>query len=776
MKKFLLFTLIALCYSALGNSKQLSESVAKSMADNFFAAKSINGKNNIASVPIKLAYKSLNSATGIEGAYYVFNRGTRNGFIIIAGDDIVATPVLGYSENGTFHIDSIPPNMRYWLDEYQRQIEYMQENATRPSSAKPEQLTTSVAPLLGDTRWGQDDPYNMQCPTLNDGSKAAAGCVATAMAQIMYYWRWPETGTGGRSYQWHHNGTQKTLSATFAYSTYEWNLMLPDYRNMYSSMDSKKAVAKLLSDVGISIDMAYGHSSGARTEDVAYALKTYFKYDKGLKYIGRNGFSYAEWAEFARFELDSKRPILYRGTTPTAGHAFVCDGYNEDGYFHINWGWNGSNNGYFLLAALNPEPISNIGYNYSQAMLIGIQPINHGGTLSGHVELNSWTIKEAVCTADSAARIYIAGARNCYSDTLGFDFSLNLYKDWEFVQGYHIQRREATPPKAGLPTSYQYISLPQGLQDGDYRLYPQYKFIHEDTTDFRNMKVKSGGASYFELKVTDGIGTLSAPKLYYVLSSSDIQFVSKVKMKSGYRVKVDVKNLGKLEYCDNLHFKVWDSSNRKVSDVAKFAYLMPDDQQTFTFDMPAIDTFGTYRITLTDENGNVIVSRSFDTEYNQNAPRLSIIQDVTPASYEMVYTDIQASAVIKNLGGYFAGEIEVMVYIPDTHSIDLHLCNYIELEQFEEKELLFKTSFDNCILGKEYTMALRYYAETSKYQIWGDKVTFIPVPQLSAIDEVSTDEHSSPVQYYNLQGVEVKNPEHGIFIRKQGNKVTKVIL
>ena len=112
MKKFLLFTIVALCCSTVGNSKQLSETDAKSVADNFFVTKSYNGKNNIAGAPMKLAYKSLNSATGIEGAYYVFNRGLRNGYVVVAGDDLVTTPVLGYSENGSFHIDSIPDNMR----------------------------------------------------------------------------------------------------------------------------------------------------------------------------------------------------------------------------------------------------------------------------------------------------------------------------------------------------------------------------------------------------------------------------------------------------------------------------------------------------------------------------------------------------------------------------------------------------------------------------------------------------------------------------------------
>ena len=489
MNRFLLTIIAVLCYSAVGNSEQLREQDAISIAKSFFADKTEKGMLKSVKTDLHLAYKSKNKITGIEGAYYVFNRGAKDGYVVVAGDDAVATPVLGYSENGTFDYENIPENMRYWLDEYQRQIEYLQEKGIGSTSVTPKKLTTSVAPLLGEIKWDQSDPYNMMCPTLPNGTKAVVGCVATAMAQIMGYWKWPEAGVGGRSYTWTYNGQSKTLSSNFYTSNYDWNAILPVY-NSSSSVESKKAVAKLMSDVGISIDMKYGPSSGAYPRDVPYALKTYFKYDKGAKYIERSGFIYSDWEAMIRFELDAKRPVLYSGYKSCGcGHSFVCDGYNEDGYFHINWGWSGSHDGYFLLQLLDlhNEIDSDSGYKNKQNAVIGIQPENHGGVLNGYVELNGWTIKTTECSADTAARIYIAGARNCYSDTLGFDFALNLYKDAELVMSHSILSRPVTPPKAGLGTSYQDIKLPRNIEDGEYKLYPQYKFLGEDTAYFRKI-------------------------------------------------------------------------------------------------------------------------------------------------------------------------------------------------------------------------------------------------------------------------------------------------
>ena len=776
MKKFLLFTIAALCCSTVGNSKQLSETDAKSVADNFFVAKSINGKNNIAVTPMKLAYKSLNSATGIEGAYYVFNRGLRNGYVVVAGDDLVTTPVLGYSENGSFHIDSIPDNMRYWLDEYQRQIEYLQEKGIQATPAQPKKWSTSVAPLLGETNWGQDDPYNLLCPTLSNGKHAAAGCVATAMAQIMYYWQWPKVGVGSHSYNWTYNNVSTTLSADFSKSEYQWDLMTPKY-DKTSNENSRLAVAKLLSDIGISVNMNYNTSSGANTNSVLDAFLNYFNYDKHVHSLGRISFRSEDWEQKIKTELDEGRPVYYSGQSNYGGHAFVCDGYNQDGYFHFNWGWNGYADGYFLTTALDPTQERtdrvNEGYNIYQGITIGIQPPTQNSSPNGYFNMNNWSLNTKECSVGSTIKISLSDFWSVYSDTYNFDFALNLFQGEELVTSQlFVSNRSAAPRR--LFGSYNVNFLfPITLADGEYRLYPQYKLHSEPDSKYQNMSVDIATPSYIKVVISGGKVKAEFVEMYNI-SCTSINTETKMIQDRDFRVNVTLQNNGEEEFWERFYVKVVDYNKKQFAISNKQMVLIPNGgSNCVEFEVPAISNIGYYLLVICDYNDNELANKSIFIQA-PSTPNLNITQDLAPESTEMYYIDIKASAKIKNTGGYYNGYIELMIYADN--SIQRRFYDYITLDTNEEILLSFKGAFEEAEIGKEYTMALRRYDVTNKSQIWGKQVKFTLVDTKSAINEVSTDESSAPVQYFNLQGVEVKIPEHGIFIRKQGNKVTKVIL
>ncbi len=191
--------------------------------------------------------------------------------------------------------------------------------------------TTAVEPLLKNITWNQTKPYNNSCP-----SDYPTGCVATAMGQVMYYYRYPEHGIGSKTYQW--NGQQ--LTANFGTTTYQWSNM-QDKLTVNSPSAAQSAVATLLYHVGVSVNMNYGPASeggsGASPSYIAPALVRYFGYDKGCNLRSREYFTKTEWEATVRNELDNGRPILYGGYTVSAsGHSFVCDGYNQQGYYHIN--------------------------------------------------------------------------------------------------------------------------------------------------------------------------------------------------------------------------------------------------------------------------------------------------------------------------------------------------------------------------------------------------------------------------------------------------------
>ena len=261
----------------------------------------------------------------------------------------------------------MPENLKWWLGEYQKQIEWARANGYSTTSAhNPKTADIVVAPLLGDLAWDQGEPYNELCPEVGK-VHCITGCVATAMAQIMYYNKWPLKGTGKHSYMW--NGTK--LEADYSKSVYEYGKMRTTYDKNWTQSEAL-AVAQLMYDCGVSVDMQYGTgSSGAYSEDVPIAMKKYFDYNLSMEYLYREDYKKEEWDSIIMAELDASRVVYYSGVGGNSGHAFVCDGYKDNGYFHFNFGWSGSPHGYFATSAISPGSSK---YNDYQDILIGIEP------------------------------------------------------------------------------------------------------------------------------------------------------------------------------------------------------------------------------------------------------------------------------------------------------------------------------------------------------------------------------------------------------------------
>ena len=359
-------------------AKDVSQTQAQRLAGAF-----LSRPGGVMKAPSVTGSKLKHVYTAVESngknSFYTFNVGDGNGFVIVAADDR-AYDILGYSDTGRFEYDRLSPEMKGWLENYSEQISYIRKNNIQVDKAETETLGRSVAPLLGDIKWSQDAPYNEMCPAYDINTRCATGCVATAMAQVMYYNRWPEKGRGSNTYSPSILGGM-SLTADFGNTTYDWNSMTPTYSSA-SSKASRDAVALLMLHCGISVNMEYYSSSGAGSEPVAPALFNYFNYDKGIAYRTRDRYSNAEWESIIRNELDNGRPMVALGRSSAGGHAFVFDGYDENGLVHVNWGWAGMSNGYFRTTALTPAMQgiggANGGYNYGQYLITGIQPPAEG--------------------------------------------------------------------------------------------------------------------------------------------------------------------------------------------------------------------------------------------------------------------------------------------------------------------------------------------------------------------------------------------------------------
>ena len=366
----------------MASANPISRQQALQNAQAFLSAK---GKN----IP-QSSLRHAPSKSATAESYYVFNVGENAGYVIAAGDDC-APAILGYADAGSVDPDDMPSNMKAWLEEYASQIKYMQESGQ--SSAGESALTAThpaISPLL-TTTWDQGNPYNLNCPDFFTYGKSVTGCVATAMAQVMYFHRAKSvTATTATipAYTCRHkwiSGSDTlriTVDAIPAGSPIDWNNMLNSYSSSATTAQ-QQAVANLMKYCGASVQMDYANGanggSGAYSSDVPKALKNYFNYSDQTVLKYRNNYSSADdWDNLIYEELSNSRPVLYSGSNSSGGHAFVCDGYDGKGYYHINWGWSGTSDGYFLLSALDPDAQgtggSSAGYNNNQTAVVYAEP------------------------------------------------------------------------------------------------------------------------------------------------------------------------------------------------------------------------------------------------------------------------------------------------------------------------------------------------------------------------------------------------------------------
>jgi len=345
-------------------STPISDSQAKIIAGNFYHThikrSSIISKDDF---DIRLVEERMEKDHKL---FYIFNI-NNEGFVIVSGCD-ATIPVLAFSNSGIYNVgDSTqPPAFVEMLDGYKKEILYTIENrfeATPETALQWETLQQAIPCVevgrsvnqLLTTTWNQNCNYNALCPAdagVPSGycGHVPVGCVALTMAQVMKYWDYPQTGSGSNSYNAYPYGTQY---ADFGNTTYNWNDM-PN--SLYSS---NLSVATLLYHCAVSIEMQFGTGfSGAYTSDARGALVDNFNYAADAQFYNKYSYSNSVWENMLRNEIDLGQPVIYRGEGASGGHAWVCDGYSNDNYFHMNWGWGGYLNGNFYLSSLNPAGIN----------------------------------------------------------------------------------------------------------------------------------------------------------------------------------------------------------------------------------------------------------------------------------------------------------------------------------------------------------------------------------------------------------------------------------
>ena len=361
MKRLFLLVAILLAFNPLF-ADNLNVDQAREYGHKFVKANFAQKENN----ELELVY-TMNSESG-EPCFYVFNV-SDYGFIMVSATDVVR-PILGYSEDGIFETDNIAPGLGFMMEDYQESITYAMTTVNetpayvksewdalaKTGRLRPQERGVKIGPLC-PTSWDQKWPYNYYCPDLNrpyaSNGKAVVGCVATAMSQIMKYWNHPAQGVGSHTYKpaMDEYGYPEQ-SANFGETTYDWDNM-PYQIDANSPQEQIEAVALLGYHCGVAVEMMYdddGTGSGAFSADVPYALYKYFDYAQSN--FRARAVPAPVWDSYIREAIEMGRPIFYAGTTNNGGgHAFVCDGMDENGLFHYNFGWSGSGDGFFASTA-----------------------------------------------------------------------------------------------------------------------------------------------------------------------------------------------------------------------------------------------------------------------------------------------------------------------------------------------------------------------------------------------------------------------------------------
>lgn len=475
MLKKLLFSFIIAISSVFIQASPVDEDIAGRVAVNFMKMKSLQYTPQLSST---IDIKEIVHLSQGETMAYAVNFHDNRGFVLIAADN-ASRPILGYAYEGGFSTIEIPPVVADWMQFYYSQIHEIRSNNIQATSEIEQEwesllngtnITFSrdnreVTPLL-TTTWDQGARYNELCPEAagGPGGRVWAGCVATAMSQVINYWRYPLQGTGSHGYYSDYG----YLFADYSASNYDFSQM-----NDNINGESNYEMAEIQYHCGIAVDMMYSpNGSGAYSDDAAEALRTYFGYAPELELEYKDDYSDADWATLIMNNLDNGWPLYYHGFG-SGGHAFNLDGYQGDDFFHFNWGWSGSYNGYFYLTNLNPGGSD---FSWGQGAIVNFHPntANYPYYCSGVTTLtrHNGTIEDGSGPVNNYTNGLQCGWLIAPEDSVS---GLTLYFDkFDLATGDVINVFDGANSSAPLVGSFTGTNLPSSIPSTSGNLYIEF--------------------------------------------------------------------------------------------------------------------------------------------------------------------------------------------------------------------------------------------------------------------------------------------------------------
>lgn len=766
---------------------------------------------------MKLSF-SMQTQKG-EPAVYIFDRPASSGYLIVSADD-TATPLLGYADSGSFDANNMPPQLEWWLSEYASQIDYASANGIKNTYA-PIANKKEIAPLV-KTKWNQGTPYNNLCPSVNN-IKCPSGCVATAMAQVMKFWNYPEVGTGRVTATLPSGGTGEGF-INLAQKPFDWNNMIDSYSGYDYTNEQGNAVATLMQAAGYAAKMNYAPGgSGALSINAAISLSKNFKYNPNIQYLQRLYFNASEWNEIVYNELAAGRPILYGGQSTSVGHEFVCDGYDGNGYFHFNWGWGGMSDGYFILDALNPNSVgtgggAGGGYNSRQDIIIGIQPSS--------VETDVYLTQFGNLSA-SASGSNISLALN-YNGNVGnwVNAGISAVKVRMGAEIVSVDNPEIKPQYVrlfsndidipaltlnGYNISYQGIkgnatvSIPSILPNGKYKVTVCTQDANK--TDAPWTPVCTTNGAYNFVYVTKNGNSCSVENFNETeLSIVSAEPTTQVYYENACRFRLSVKNNSNLELSGGFYPVLYDGNTPAFLGEGITMSLAPGESDNVEF----VTTFellnGVSAPTETKEYtlrfsknasgsafynwskplsmGLLLRAPSFNTSNYciEGAPtREETINGQTRTAFVVPDpSEIPFAATITNTGTFFGSPVYTLIFnstLSGYNLTSLAMGPTAILNRGESATVTGSADFTEAEDGEAYAAALFYINGGKLTQHNGSQILYFIVDSTaSAVNDIESDNTTSDNEIYNLQGIpvgkDINSLPAGIYIRN-GKKILK---
>lgn len=711
MKRIILFLLLSV--PLIANGQTISEQRALEYAQQFVQKKQL--------VQNKKLYRALMSknekydTTEKEPAYYIFNAEADGGFVIVAGQEREEN-ILGYSDSGRIDVDNMPENLQAWLGEYEKAI------ASDGVSTKCRSSVQQHAAIdyLIKTKWDQGNPFYLQCP-IKDGEHCLTGCVPTALAQMMYYYRYPTRTTKTiPAYTTSSGMTVEALSPT----TFDYNKMLLTYYNNYSD-ESANAVAKLMRYCGQAVQAGYGlYGTGAIVE--TNELHEYFGYNINARYIDRCLLSNSQWDNMIYQEIAKGDPVLIAAS----GHQFICDGYDGKGYYHFNWGWGGKDNGYFLMDECND-------YTSEQKVVIGFYP-DRGEPVKPYL----LTMGNPSCDNSDFYRTnnnnnfsgivlngYVANGFVQFSGECGW----GLYRNGELVK--ILKSTSKTFAEDTWYSNYAEVEFGAGLSNGRYVIRMVYRV--NGNSEWESCLLRPGHGiirNVFlsvdidnnHMKISKGGGTDVSD-----VTIHSVEIEGKKRVNHLLDIKMNLTNNSN----EPLNFLLWENSNSNYTTIANCYLEYGETGDVILKYTPKSAGSKTLKIS-TDYNGNVVV---YTTTINVDNPQEE--QSLTASSQVdgmvvsqgnniLPRTTFNATLHVKNTGNYsYDDAIRVQMIRMDFISNNSYMqseiyCKDIGIVLQPNQEKNLNVHIERLIPGEEYYVFIQYYSKGKLVRLYNAEIQF----------------------------------------------------